>query len=155
MSTQLVGALAALGIQSEPADAAERGFHHRHVSAADQVASAAVAFRQAGFYLEMMTAEDRREADEVFRLVYTFNRLGPSERHLLLADVAEGVSAPSMASVYGAADWFEREVWDMYGVPFEGRPDLKRILLPEDVTFHALRKDFGRIEDAPAEGEGG
>ncbi len=50
--------------------------------------------------------------------------------------------------MYKAADWNEREVYDMYGVTFAGHPDLKRILLPDDADFHALLKDFGRMEDA-------
>lgn len=47
-----------------------------------------------------------------------------------------------------SADWFEREIYDMYGVRFDDHPDLARILLPDDADFHALLKDFGRIEDA-------
>ena len=87
------------------------------------------------------------------RLVYGFNRLGATsaatDRHLLHADIDWGQEAPSLTGVYKAADWHEREAYDMYGVHFAGHPDLKRILLPDDVEYHALLKDFGRIEDAP------
>lgn len=100
-----------------------------------------------GFFLEMLTAEDRRSDLEAMRLVYSFNRLGPSERHVFFAMTALDAAVPSICETTPAANWFEREVFDMYGLRFDGHPQLERLLLPEDADFHPLLKDFGRVED--------
>jgi NADH-quinone oxidoreductase subunit C len=51
-------------------------------------------------------------------------------------------SVPSLVSIWRTADWHEREAFDLVGVYFEGHPDLRRILLPEDWVGHPLRKDY-------------
>jgi NADH-quinone oxidoreductase subunit C len=158
--------LADLVVSSEADDYAKTGFHHRHTAEADKLVAIAEAFLAKGYYLEMITCEDRRFVDDPklatyretgkcgqLRLVYTYNSLEAVDRHLLFASIEPGTEVPSIVSTYAAADWLEREVYDMYGVVFTDHPNLVRILLPEDANFHALLKDFGRIEDAPTESE--
>ncbi len=145
-------------LATEEADHALVGYHRRHTASAERVVDVAEWFRAQDYFLEMITCEDRREDAQAMRLVYGYNRFGGADRHLVLVDLPgeiPGAEAPSVAGVYRAADWFEREVFDMYGVRFTDHPNLKRLLLPDDADFHALLKDFGRIEDAPGAAEEG
>jgi NADH/F420H2 dehydrogenase subunit C len=56
--------------------------------------------------------------------------------------VDDGEPVPSVVSVWPTADWHEREAWDMFGIPFEGHPNLTRILMEDDWEGHPLRKDY-------------
>ncbi len=74
-----------------------------------------------------------------------YHLLSYALRHIMVLKVNASRDAPVVASVAGVwqtADWQEREVFDLLGVTFEGHPDLRRILMPEDWPGHPLRKDF-------------
>jgi NADH-quinone oxidoreductase subunit C len=73
-------------------------------------------------------------------VLYSFSR---NERIRMKIRIKDGEKAQSATDVWVTATWLEREVFDMFGIEFEGHPDLRRILMPEDWTGHPLRKDYG------------
>jgi len=77
-----------------------------------------------------------------FGVVYHLYSLQTRRRLRLRVRVVEGQVVPSVVSVWPAADFPEREVYDMFGVGFEGHPDLRRILMPDTWKGHPLRKDY-------------
>ena len=86
-----------------------------------------------------------------FEIVYHLCSL--EKKHRLCVKVSLSRENPSLASlcdIWKAAEWHEREIFDLFGVNFEGNPDMRRILLPEDFTGHPLRKDFHSTEVLPS-----
>jgi NADH-quinone oxidoreductase subunit C len=98
---------------------------------------------QASFdFLVDVTAVHRPDEDRPFELVYHLYSYGRNDRLRLKTRVAEGEAAPSLTGLWRSADWNERETFDMFGIEFEGHPDLRRILMPDDYTDFPLRKEF-------------
>ena len=101
-------------------------------------------------FLEDVTATDHPK-ENLIRVVY--HLFSYAHRHGVVIKVELDRAAPKVASVeplWKTADWFEREVYDLYGVTFEGHPDLRRIMMPDDWVGHPLRKDYqeaGGYED--------
>ena len=90
-----------------------------------------------------VTAADYVQQRHAFAVVYHLYSLTTNTRLRLKADVpADAPRLRSVADVWPAADWHERETYDMFGIEFEGHPDLRRILMDEDYEYHPLRKDF-------------
>jgi NADH-quinone oxidoreductase subunit C len=84
-----------------------------------------------------------RDALERFGLVYLLANTISNERITVRCFLDESeLSVPSATPLWDGADWLEREVWDMFGVRFEGHSNLMRILLPEEFTAFPLRKDY-------------
>jgi len=77
-----------------------------------------------------------------FEVVYLLYSPRNNERLRLKARVREGESIASVESIWKAANWLEREVYDLFGIPFENHPDLRRILLWDGYEGHPLRKDY-------------
>lgn len=80
--------------------------------------------------------------DPRFEVVYNLLSLVHNQRIRIKVAVDEGVPVPSVTSIYSSANWWEREVFDLYGIPFEDHPDLRRILTDYGFEGHPLRKDF-------------
>ncbi len=93
-------------------------------------------------FLEDETAVDWPKKN-VIEVVY--HLLSYEHRHTFVLKVEADRTAPAVPSVEGVwktANWFEREIWDLFGVQFTGHPDLRRIMLPDDWVGHPLRKDY-------------
>ncbi|HVW72948.1 MAG TPA: NADH-quinone oxidoreductase subunit C [Rhizomicrobium sp.] len=85
---------------------------------------------------------DWPQREKRFDVVYHLLSLTRNARVRIKAKVGEGESIASIIGIYPAAGWFERETFDMYGVAFEGHPDLRRILTDYGFSGYPLRKDF-------------
>ena len=89
-----------------------------------------------------ITAVDYPEKKKRFILVYHFLSMPQNQRIRVTANISEGEVVPSIVSIHPSANWFEREVFDMYGIFFSGHPDLRRLLTDYGFIGHPLRKDF-------------
>lgn len=83
------------------------------------------------------------EEFDLFYILYSFSR---NHRLRVKARLADGAAIASVTSVHAGANWLERECFDMFGIRFDGHPDLKRILLPDEWEGHPLRKDYSIIK---------
>jgi NADH-quinone oxidoreductase subunit C len=85
----------------------------------------------------------REKQFDVIWILYSFPR---NERIRVKTLIAEGESLPSSVPIWETTNWLEREVYDMFGIKFDGHPDLKRILLPDGWKGFPLRKDYGILQ---------
>jgi NADH-quinone oxidoreductase subunit C len=100
-------------------------------------------------YLSDLTAADwPARADRRFDVIYCLYSTPARQRVRVKVRAADGQAVPSVTGVWTAANWLEREVFDMFGITFTGHPDLRRILMPADWQGHPQRKDY------PLEGPG-
>jgi NADH-quinone oxidoreductase subunit C len=97
-------------------------------------------------YLVDITAVDYPKRPERFDLFYILYSFARNERIRVKTAIAEGSKPATATTVFAAANWLEREVFDMFGIQFDGHPDMRRILLPEEWEGFPLRKEYGLIQ---------
>ncbi|MDX1641950.1 MAG: NADH-quinone oxidoreductase subunit C [Balneolaceae bacterium] len=94
-------------------------------------------------YLSDVFGIDRYTSEERFEVVYNLLSLKHQQRLFVkIRCEEENPEVDSVSGIWKAANWFEREVYDMFGIFFRNHPDLRRIYLPEDFEYYPLRKEF-------------
>ncbi len=112
----------------------------------DHVRQVAQAAKDAGFELlsDLTVADYFRKKEPRFELVINLLSMQHKVRIRLRVPVpVDDAQVPSLVPVYAGANFYEREAFDMFGLTFDGHPDLSRILMPDEWEGHPLRKDFG------------
>ncbi len=108
-------------------------------------------------YLMDLSAVDCLQLDKPHRFEVVYHLFSLSKKHRVRIKVPAPSRNPevdSLVSIWPVANWFEREVWDMFGVKFRGHPNLKRILLYEEFEGHPLRRDYPIQKRQPLVGPG-
>ncbi len=110
----------------------------------EQIAEVAECLKnELGFgYMVDIAGADYPDREERFEVVYHFYAHSEEKRIRLKVSTADGTSVPTVSHLWPGANWPEREVFDMYGIRFEGHPDMTRILTWEGFNGHPLRKEF-------------
>jgi len=101
-------------------------------------------------YLADITAVDWPKREKRFDLVANLYSFAKNERLRLKAHLGENETVSTVVNVWPTANWLEREIFDMFGIRFDGHPDLRRMLLPEEWVGHPLRKDYDILKQDEA-----
>jgi NADH-quinone oxidoreductase subunit C len=97
-------------------------------------------------YCVDITAVHYPQREKPFDVVWVLYSFARNERIRVKTQIVDGASLPTSVPIWSGANWLEREVYDMFGIKFDGHPDMKRILLPEGWKGHPLRKDYGILQ---------
>jgi NADH-quinone oxidoreductase subunit C len=90
----------------------------------------------------LVSEKIQQHFDTRFQIVYNLYSIKNNFRVRLKVKLNEDETIPTVSTVWKSANWAEREVYDMFGIKFDGHPDMRRIYLPEEFEFHPLRKEF-------------
>lgn len=94
-------------------------------------------------YLADLGGIDRFTEEDRYEVFYNLVNIEGGKRIRVKIRMDEDdMTAPTVTDVYPAANWNEREAWDMFGITFDGHPDMRRMFMPEDFEYHPLRKEF-------------
>jgi NADH-quinone oxidoreductase subunit C len=97
-------------------------------------------------YCVDLTAVHYPQREKQFDVVWVLYSFPRNERIRVTTRIADGETVPSSVPIWATTNWLEREVYDMFGIKFDGHPDMKRILLPDGWKGHPLRKDYGILQ---------
>jgi len=134
-------------LSSLPDSITDASFDHNELTltvARDQIREACRIVQAAGYnFFEDVTCVDWYPSEPRFQVTYHILSHGLKERVRLVALVDSiDPSVDSITPVWPAANFYEREVWDLFGVRFHGHPNLRRIMMPDEWEGHPLRKDY-------------
>lgn len=139
-------ALHDIDVTVEPQDSKQSGINAQAEIQAEQLRSVCRALNSFSFFLETVTAVDNLSS-EIMQGVWFFNHYRQHARLKIVIEAGRNNPVfPSIAAIYPSAGWHERETGEFFGIVYDGSKDSRCLLLPEDVTFHPLRKDFKRPE---------
>ena len=132
---------------SLPDSIVDAAFDHDELTltiAKDQIREAAAVVQKTGYnFLEDVTCVDWYPSEPRFHVVYHMLSMSLKQRVRLVAQVdSVDPVIESITPVWPSANFYEREVWDLFGVRFSGHPNLRRIMMPEEWQGHPLRKDY-------------
>lgn len=146
-SAQVIGELAAAFEGATFSVFEPRSGPSQHVAevSREQLIAFVTAARELGFRMFVdLCGVDYLRRDPRFEVVITLLSLeAPARLRIRVPVPGSDPSVPSITSVYAGANFYERETYDLFGIDFQGHPDLSRILLPDDWEGHPLRKDYG------------
>ncbi len=141
MSSRLQRALEQAGLEYRP-ESPRIGLHCSLLLEPEQLRPLALALAREGFFVETVTAVDRI-GEGLMEGIYLFNHYDGDMRLLARLPVSRTRPVlPSIGRIFPGAVWHERESAEMFGITYDGCPDSRNLLLPEDADFHPLRKDF-------------
>ena len=95
-----------------------------------------------------LTAVDYLMPAKRTKIIYLLHNPENYERIRVNLFVTRGQNAPSVTSIFKGADWYERELFDMFGIHFKDHPDLKRLLMPDDWIGHPMLRDYALTEES-------
>jgi NADH-quinone oxidoreductase subunit C len=137
-----VNPLAHLDVPFQVVDYATKGYHLDATVSPDRVVAAAKELDGSGFAIDTITGVDWISEGQM-EVVYDYFHPTRNLRVVVRTRVPrENSEVPTISTVFPGANWHERETHDFFGIRFLGHPNMTPFLLPEDATYHPLRKDF-------------